>query len=88
MQTTEIRVLIYPYIPDLNRDGLKQLRNYIKIEFEAQFPNVKVQVDGDPNTTDPYLLDNLKAYLGTASDAYDLVEVDTIMLGEMVKNNL
>ena len=85
MQTTEIRVLIYPYIPDLNRDGLKQLRNYIKKEFEAQFPNVKVQVDGDPNTTDPYLLDNLKAYLGTASDAYDLVEVNTIMLGEMVK---
>eukprot|EP00731_Ephydatia_muelleri_P009379 Em0004g1717a len=82
-----LRVLIYPYIPDLKGDGLKSLRQFITREFFVQ-SGIKIQVDGDPATTDLYTLQNLKTYLGAGPSAYDLVEVDTILLGEMVKANL
>ena len=83
-----MRVLIYPYIPDLNKDGLKSLRHYIKKRFEEKYRHITVQVDGDPNLTDPYKLDNLRTYLGSGASAYDLAEVDTILLGELVRSNL
>ena len=86
MEKTELRVLIYPFIPDLNNDGLKSLRDFIKKEFEDGHPDITLHVDGDPSVHDPYSTDNLKTYLGTTG--YDVVEVDTILLGEMVKLNL
>ncbi|KAL5516627.1 hypothetical protein EMCRGX_G002011 [Ephydatia muelleri] len=83
-----MRVLIYPYIPDLNKDGLKSLRNYIKKRAEEMNSDITVQVDGDPNLFDLYKLDNLRTYLGSGARAYDVVEVDTILLGELVTSNL
>ncbi|KAL5516633.1 hypothetical protein EMCRGX_G002018 [Ephydatia muelleri] len=52
------------------------------------YRHITVQVDGDPNLTDPYKLDNLRTYLGSGASAYDLAEVDTILLGELVRSNL
>ena len=45
-------------------------------------------MDGDPNLIDPYKLDSLRTYLGSGASAYDVVEVDTILLGELARSNL
>ena len=81
-----LRVLIYPYIPDLKGDGLKSLTDYIANEFQQKY-GITIKVDGDPATNDLYTLKSLKTYFGAGPSAYDVVEVDTILLGEMVKSN-
>ena len=88
MQTnTNLRVLIFPYIPDLNKDGLASLRNHIKREFEAKNTDITLVVEGD-SSHNLYDLDNMRQYLGTGPSAFDVAEVDMILLGEMANENL
>lgn len=79
-----LRVSIYPYIPDLAGDNLLGLRKYISQSFEHA-TGIKVEVE---SSADPYDLDSLKSkYLSTDStDSYDIMELDTILLGELVKS--
>ena len=79
-----LRVSIYPYIPDLAGDELLGLRNYIANTFEAE-TGIKVDVSSDSK---PYDLELLKSkYLSRDADAYDIMEVDTMLLGELVSSD-
>ena len=78
-----LRVSIYPYIPDLAGDKLLSLKKYIAQSFEDA-TGIKVIVE---SSAQPYDLDSLKSkYLSHNSDSYDIMELDTILLGELVKS--
>ena len=83
MSSEQLRVSIYPYIPDLAGDKLAGLTTFIANEFEKQHGvSIKVEV-----TANPYDLDKLKSiYLADGEDAYDVMEVDTVLLGELAKS--
>ena len=73
---------MFSYIPDLVGDGLKGLRQFIASEFERECGE-KVVVE---SSADPYNLKTLiSTNLGTGEEAYDVMEVDTLLLGELVK---
>ena len=76
-----LKVGIYPYIPDLNGDELKGLREFIKIEFEKQHPDIDLTVNTDWN---PYSVEKVAGYLSSHEESFDIVEMDTILLGEVV----
>ena len=76
-----LKVGIYPYIPDLNRDQLKGLRRFVKQEFEKQYPCIDLNVTTDWN---PYSVEKVAGYLTSHADSFDVLEMDTILLGEVV----
>ena len=78
-----LRVSIFPYIPDLAGDHLSGLKQYIAQSFEAE-TGIKVIVE---SKAEPYALGSLKSkYLSSNSESYDIIELDTILLGELVKS--
>lgn len=85
MATRSLRVAIFPYIPHLARDNLEGLRQYIVSEFRKEY-GVTIQVD---SSIDPYNLKQMTStHLGTpGKQAYDVMEFDTILFGELVKSN-
>ncbi len=76
-----LKVGMYPYIPDLNRDNLKSLQEMIKNDFEKENPDVQLTI---VTNWDPYDVDNVAGNLSSASDSFDILEIDTIVLGEVV----
>ena len=85
MSSQQLRVSIFPYIPDLAGDKLVGLTRFIADEFKKQH-GVSVTVEA---TADPYNLSELKGkYLADREDAYDVMEVDTVLLGELAKSDL
>ena len=77
-----LRIAIYPYIPDLAGDDLKSLTDFIEKEYK-KFRHYDVDIEVT-NKMDPYDLDKMdKTYLNP--DGYDVLEVDTILLGDIVK---
>ena len=77
-----LRVSIFPYIPDLANDELSCLKKFISSEFQRQC-GVPVLVE---SKADPYDLKKLQSsYLTAGENAYDIMEVDTVLLGELVK---
>ena len=83
MSSQQLRVSIYPYIPDLAGDKLAGLTRFIADEFKKEH-GVSVQVEA---TADPYDLMKLKNnYLADGEDAYDVMEVDTVLLEELAKS--
>ena len=89
-QKVELRVALFPYIPDANGDKFGELTSRIKKEFETANPAVSLTLRPfDPND-DFYDLPTVEKWLGgsaipgeAAGPQYDLVEVDTILLGEL-----
>ena len=84
MATRPLRVSIFPYIPDLAKDGLESLKQFIARTFKKQ-TGIEVEVRSD---ADPYDLNLLKSsYLSSSpTESYDVMELDTIILGELVKS--
>ena len=82
MESQPLRVAIFPYIPDLAGDKLAGLKRFIADEFmKVSGESIEVETDADP-----YDLNKLKStYLTDDRDAYDVLELDTIILGELVK---
>ena len=79
-----LRVAIYPYIPDLAGDSFKSLTDFITEEYKKISPGVDIDITCD---WDPYNLDKMNStYLKL--DGFDVLEVDTIILGEFVENLL
>ena len=77
-----LRVAIFPYIPDLAGDKLAGLKQFIVDGFKKVSGEL-IEVETDAN---PYDLNKLNStYLTNDRDAYDVMEVDTILLGELVK---
>ena len=82
MSSEPLRVAIFPYIPDVANDKLEGLKRFIVDEFKKQ-TGEQVEIFTD---ADPYNLKYFRSkYLGDGPDAYDVMEVDTILLGEIVK---
>ena len=76
-----LRVAIFPYIPDIANDKLEGLKRFIVDEYKKR-TGEQVEIFTD---ADPYNLEYLGSkYLGEGPDAYDVMEVDTILLGEIV----
>ena len=85
MSSRPLRVSIFPYIPDLAGDKLAGLKQFIADEFKKAYGQ-RVEVE---TTADQYDLKKLKSsYLIDDKDAYDVMEVDTILLGELAKTDL
>ena len=85
MSSQPLRVSIYPYIPDLAGDKLAGLTRFIADEFKKEH-GVSVVVEANEKA-DPYNLPHLiNKYLADGEDAYDVMEVDTVLLGELAKS--
>ena len=81
MDPSPLRVAIYPFVSDLAGDKLKGLTDFIAKEFKEQY-GIEIEIT---TKCDPYNLDKMEStYLDSGPDAYDVLEVDTIMLGELV----
>ena len=82
----ELRVSIYPWIPDLADDKLQTLLSWIETTFENENPEIDLQVS--TAAFDVYDLDDLKDNLIDDPSAPHIVEIDTILLGEIVDSGL
>ena len=82
----QLRVAIYPWIPDLADDKLQTLKSWIKNTFEAENPEINLTVITP--TFDIYDINDLKTHLTNDSSAPHVVEIDTILLGEIVDEGL
>ena len=83
MSSQQLRVSIFPYVPDLAGDKLAGLTRFVADEFKKAH-GVSVEVEA---IADPYNLKELKSnYLADGDDAYDVMEVDTVLLGELAKS--
>ena len=83
MSSEQLKVSIYPCIPDLAGDKLAGLTRFIADEFKKEH-GVSVEVEA---TADPYDLNKLRSvYLADGKDSYDVMEVETVLLGELVRS--
>ena len=82
----ELRVAIYPWIPDLSYNNHKNLKQWIENTFEAANPEIDLQVS-TPDY-DIYDISVLKAHLTDDSTAPHVMEIDTMLLGEVAKKGL
>ena len=80
----ELKVGIYPYIPDINEDEYYSLLTWIETTFEGQNPNIDLTVFSPPyNVVDIYDPESIADYFRT-TDAAHILEIDTVILGEVV----
>lgn len=86
-----LRVALYPYVPDAAEDQFEAYKNEVKMRFEAQNKGIELKVDilvFDENWkrvqpgVEPYSFDELISVL-SGDGVYDLVEIDTALLGEL-----
>lgn len=80
-----LRVPLYPYIPDAAGDGLQAMAARIEAEFERKHPHIDLVTNPSCFADDFYEPSQLARSLkGEGECAYDVVETDTIILGELV----
>lgn len=81
-----LRVPLYPYIPDSAGDGFKALTARIEKDFEASHPNIDLVLNpACDQAVDFYDPDGIaKSLKGESACAYDVIETDTALLGELV----
>lgn len=77
----ELKVNLYPYLPDLEDDKLRGLAEYVKREFESSNPDISLSVCID-GSWDQYNPKEVAKRL--SSEPYDITELDTVILGEVV----
>ena len=68
----------------------RTLNKYIINTFQERNPKIKIElIEVEKTSLDVYNLENVERILGLPGrDAFDLVEVDTVLLGEIVDSNL
>lgn len=77
----ELKLGVYNEIPDVNDDNLQSYKNMIETGYNNSDHTVNAVVN---SSYDPY--GNLTKYI--VDDSYDLLEIDTISLPDLVRNNL
>ena len=82
----ELRVAIYLWIPDLSYNSHKNLKQWIETTFEVEKPEIDLQVS-TPDY-DIYDISVLKAHLTDDSTAPHIMEIGTILFGEVAKKGL
>ncbi|WP_232293598.1 hypothetical protein [Stigmatella aurantiaca] len=87
-EKTQLRVPLYPYIPDAAGDQLQAMAARIESEFEQAHPEVDLIVNPSCFNDDFYDPEALARSLkGEGECAYDVVETDTVILRELVALN-
>ena len=87
----QIKVGLYPYIPDLNKDRLQSYKEKVQNEFRKycvetlRISDCSVEVVADYNVYDPYSK-NLPDYL--ENQGFDILEIDTFSLGMYISGML
>ncbi|MDM3846676.1 MAG: extracellular solute-binding protein [Aphanizomenon gracile PMC638.10] len=90
--STTLKVALFPYIPDSAQDQYQALLTRIESEFETQNPSIDLVLKPlNPDEEGFYNLDTLKQWLSNSTNeqnGYHLVEIDTLLLGDLVKANV
>ena len=79
----ELKVGIYPYIPDINEDEYYSLLTWIETTFEEQYPYIDLTVLSLDDVVDIYDPESIANY-SRCEDAAHILEIDTVILGEIV----
>ena len=80
----QLKVALYPYLPDSCEDQYKALQDRIEGEFEALYPGIDLVLRPLNSTGSFYNM----MYLEELLDEYDIVETDSIYLGQLLEKNL
>ncbi|UJR09843.1 hypothetical protein I4U23_014068 [Adineta vaga] len=83
-----LKVAMYPYLPDSGNDKFANLLRFIQEEFKKIEPNVTLQLRPLISDADFYSLTTLTSWLSSTGNEYDVVEIDTVILGEVVSAGL
>ncbi|WP_043711640.1 extracellular solute-binding protein [Corallococcus macrosporus] len=81
-----LKVVLFPYIPDAAGDGFASLEQRLEADFEREHSDIDVDIVFDANL-DLYDLDEggtLNQLLGQGPGAAQVVEIDTLILGDLV----
>nr|WP_238539782.1 extracellular solute-binding protein [Corallococcus macrosporus] len=81
-----MKVVLFPYIPDAAGDGFASLEQRLEADFEREHSDIDVDIVFDANL-DLYDLDEggtLNQLLGQGPGAAQVVEIDTLILGDLV----
>jgi len=82
-----LKIVAYPYIPDLNGDALAGLADFMQDRFYSDTGRrIQILFDLDTYATDTYTPSNVVTALGPTG-GYDLQEIDTIILGYLLQHN-
>ena len=84
-QLITLKVGIYPYVPDLGKDNLQGLKNFVTCKFEERHPDIKLTVSTDWS---PYDADKMAKDISDKQESFDVLEMDTILLGEVVQKGV
>lgn len=77
-----LKVALFPWIPDATEDKFVSLKARLEAEFERQNPGIDLVLRLDKWDDSYYNPAKISGWL--ASGAYDMVEIDTIILGDLV----
>jgi thiamine pyridinylase len=84
-----LRVALFPYIPDSGGDQYVSLVRHLKTEFEKKYPTIELVLRPLNQADDFYDLEVLRAWLtAPGQQGYDVVEADTVLLGDLVTAGL
>jgi thiamine pyridinylase len=83
-----LKLVLFPYIPDAAGDKFQSLMRELKNGFEQAHPQINLQIviDGDMDLYDLTPGNTLNRLLGSGAEAAQVVEIDTILLGDLVAN--
>ncbi len=82
---TTLRVPLYPFIPDAAGDQFKAMNARLEREFEAAHPDIDLVINPSCFKDDFYEPAQLASSLkGEGECAYDVIETDTAILGDLV----
>ena len=85
--TRTFSAALFPYIPDSGGDGYAALTARLEELFEKRHPGVDLRLSMDASV-DFYDQGTLEGLLGSGTGAFDMVEVDTLLLGDLVRDGL
>lgn len=77
------RVALFPWIPDAAEDGFESLRKNLEERFEQANPDIDLVIHLELLDDSYYSPAKVAGWL--ASEKFDLVEIDTVILGDLVE---
>lgn len=83
-----LKIAPFPYLPDSVGDEYKSLFEFIKHEFEIIYPNINLQLRPLNISDGFYNMETLSQWLSSDGNGYDIVEIDSVLLGDIVSAGL
>jgi len=83
-----LTAVLFPYIPDSAGDEFDSFKAILKDRFEETHPDIdlRITIDPDMNLYDLTPGGTVATLLGTGPGSVNVVELDTILLGDLVEN--